>query len=96
MAGLVAGLVLQGAPDFVNTFIAPLGRLFLNMIMMIIVPLVFSSLIVGAASVGDPKTLGRMGGKTLAYYLVTTAFAITIGLVLGSFIQTGSRTLHTG
>lgn len=89
VAGLVAGLVLQGAPDFVNTFIAPLGRLFLNMIMMIIVPLVFSSLIVGAASVGDPKTLGRMGGKTLAYYLVTTAFAITIGLVLGSLFKPG-------
>jgi len=89
VAGLVAGIALQGAPDFVNTFIAPLGRLFLNMIMMIIVPLVFSSLIVGAASVGDPKTLGRMGGKTLGYYLITTAFAITIGLALGALFRPG-------
>ena len=89
-AGIVAGIALQGAPDFVNTFIAPLGRLFLNLIMMIIVPLVFSSLIVGAASVGDVKTLGRMGGKTLGYYLVTTAIAITIGLSLGAIIQPGA------
>lgn len=89
-AGIVAGIALQGAPDFVNTFIAPLGRLFLNLIMMIIVPLVFSSLIVGAASVGDVKTLGRMGGKTLGYYLITTAVAITIGLSLGAIIQPGA------
>jgi Na+/H+-dicarboxylate symporter len=58
--------------------------------MMIIVPLVFSSLIVGAASVGDVKTLGRMGGKTLGYYLITTAIAITIGLSLGALIQPGA------
>lgn len=90
VAGIAAGLALQGAPDFVNTFIAPLGRLFLNLIMMIIVPLVFSSLIVGAASVGDVKTLGRMGGKTLGYYLITTAVAITIGLSLGAIIQPGA------
>ncbi|MEN1759014.1 dicarboxylate/amino acid:cation symporter [Anoxynatronum sibiricum] len=90
VAGLVAGIVLQGSPDFVNTFIAPLGRLFLNLIMMIIVPLVFSSLIVGAASVGDVKTLGRMGGKTLGYYLITTAVAITIGLSLGAILQPGA------
>lgn len=90
VAGLVAGILLQGSPEFVNTFIAPLGRLFLNLIMMIIVPLVFSSLIVGAASVGDVKTLGRMGGKTLGYYLITTAVAITIGLSLGAIIQPGA------
>jgi Na+/H+-dicarboxylate symporter len=90
VAGIIAGLALQGAPDFVNTWIAPLGRLFLNLIMMIIVPLVFSSLIVGAASVGDVKTLGRMGGKTLGYYLITTAIAITIGLSLGTIIQPGA------
>ncbi|MDW7670402.1 MAG: dicarboxylate/amino acid:cation symporter [Bacillota bacterium] len=90
VAGIIAGLALQGAPDFVNTWIAPLGRLFLNLIMMIIVPLVFSSLIVGAASVGDVKTLGRMGGKTLGYYLITTAVAITIGLSLGTIVQPGA------
>ena len=80
VAGIIAGLVLRGSPDFVNTYIAPFGALFLNLIMMIIVPLVFSSLVVGAASVGDVKTLGRIGIKTVAYFLITTAFAVSIGL----------------
>jgi Na+/H+-dicarboxylate symporter len=48
-----------------------------------------SSLIVGASSVGDINTLGRIGGKTIAYYLLTTAFAVTIGLLLGNFFQAG-------
>lgn len=90
LAGIIAGLVLQGSPDFVNTYIAPFGALFLNLIMMIIVPLVFSSLVVGAASVGDVKTLGRIGIKTVAYFLITTAFAVSIGLTLGWLIQPGA------
>ncbi|ABR49314.1 sodium:dicarboxylate symporter [Alkaliphilus metalliredigens QYMF] len=90
IAGIVAGLALAGAPDFVDNFIAPIGSVFINMIGMVIVPLVFSSLIVGAASIGDAKTLGRIGGKTLAYYLFTTAFAVSIGLLLGKLINPGA------
>lgn len=56
---------------------------------MLIVPLVFSSLVVGAASIGDPRDLGRIGVKTLVLYLATTAVAIVIGLVLGNFLQPG-------
>lgn len=89
LAGIVVGLFFTGNPGIIQTFIAPIGTLFLNLIRMIIVPLVFSSLIVGAASTGDAKTLGRIGGKTLAYYLVTTAVAIVIGLVLGGIIKPG-------
>ncbi len=88
--GIVVGLLLNGNQEFANTYIKPFGTLFLNMIKMIIVPLVFSSLIVGAASIGDPKTLGRIGGKTLMYYLLTTAFAVTIGLVLATVLKPGS------
>ena len=57
---------------------------------MIIVPLVFASLVVGAASVGDIRKLGRIGGKTLAYYLVTTAIAVVIGLILGNLLVPGA------
>ncbi|MTI68073.1 MAG: dicarboxylate/amino acid:cation symporter [Firmicutes bacterium] len=89
LAGIVVGLALGGNPAIATTFIQPIGTLFINLIKMIIVPLVFSSLIVGASSVGDPKTLGRIGGKTVLYYLVTTAFAITIGLILGGVFQPG-------
>jgi Na+/H+-dicarboxylate symporter len=57
---------------------------------MIIVPLVLSSLVVGTASMGDVKKLGRIGGKTIAYYLITTAIAVTIGLILGNLIDPGA------
>ncbi|WP_291635598.1 cation:dicarboxylase symporter family transporter, partial [Clostridium sp.] len=88
--GIVVGLLLQGSPEIAQTYIKPVGTLFLNLIKMIIVPLVFSSLIVGAASIGDPKTLGRIGGKTVIYYLFTTAIAVTIGLALGTVMNPGA------
>ncbi|ASA55992.1 dicarboxylate/amino acid:cation symporter [Vibrio gazogenes] len=89
-AGVAVGLLLQGSPDIANTYIKPIGTLFINLIKMLIVPLVFSSLIVGAASIGDIKTLGRIGGKTLSYYLLTTAFAVTIGLFLATVFTPGA------
>lgn len=90
VAGIVVGLTLGGSPEFAGTYIAPFGTLFLNLIRMIIVPLVFSSLIVGAASTGDVKKLGRIGGKTIGFYLMTTAVAVIIGLILGNIMQPGA------
>ncbi|QUH19943.1 dicarboxylate/amino acid:cation symporter [Alkaliphilus sp. B6464] len=90
LAGIIVGLLFTGSPELIKTFVAPIGTLFLNLIKMIIVPLVFSSLIVGAASTGDAKTLGRIGGKTMVYYLLTTAIAIVIGLFLGGVLQPGA------
>ena len=89
--GIIAGLGLgpSGLP-FAQTWIAPLGDIFLNLIKMIIVPLVLSSLVVGAASVGDIKKVGRIGGKTLALYLGTTAIAIALGLIIAIILQPGS------
>jgi len=89
-AGVIAGLLLTSNPAIANTFIKPFGTLFINLIKMIIVPLVLSSLIVGAASIGDIKTLGRIGGKTIGYYLVTTGFAVSIGLILGNIVHPGT------
>ncbi len=87
--GIVVGLFLQPAPDVASTYIKPFGTLFLNMIKLIIVPLVFSSLIVGTCSLDDVRKLGRIGGKTVAYYMLTTAFAVTIGLVLANLTNVG-------
>ncbi len=70
--------------------IKPLGDLFLRLIRMVVVPLVFASLLVGTATVGDPKKLGRIGGRTMAYYLCTTAIAITIGLLIANVVQPGA------
>lgn len=89
--GVAAGLGL-GAEGlaFAKTWIAPFGAIFLNMIKMIIVPLVFASLIVGVCGLGDVNKIGRIGGKTVAYYLGTTAFAIILGLLLGTIMQPGA------
>lgn len=67
----------------------PLGDLFLRLIKLIIAPLVLSTLIIGVASIGDVKSLGRIGIKTIGYYMVTTAIAIVIGLVFAFMISPG-------
>src|SRR5690625_2189677 len=69
--------------------LAPLGVLFLRLIKFIIAPLVLSTLIIGVASVGDHKSLGRVGSKTIVYYLITTAIAIIIGLGFAFIINPG-------
>lgn len=87
--GVIVGLFFQGNVDFTKAYIAPFGTAFINLIKMIIVPLVFASLVVGAASTGDVKKLGRMGFVTMAYYLITTAVAVAIGLFLGNLLDPG-------
>jgi Na+/H+-dicarboxylate symporter len=58
---------------------------------MIVIPLVVASLILGTASLGDIRKLGRIGGKTILYYMTTTAIAVSIGLLLSNIVQPGSR-----
>lgn len=85
--GVIVGLVI---PESIATlWIRPFGDVFIKLIRMIIIPLVFASLVVGASSVGDIKMLGRIGGKTLGYYLITTAFAIIIGLIVALIVEPG-------
>ena len=87
--GIVLGIFLQPNPDVANNYVKPFGTLFLNLIKLVIVPLVFSSLVVGTCSMDDVRKLGRIGGKTMAYYLFTTAFAVTIGLILANITNVG-------
>ncbi len=89
--GVIAGLELgaEGA-KFASTWIAPFGTVFMNMIKMVIVPLVFSSLVVGVCSLGDIKKVGRIGVKTIGFYLGTTAFAICIGIAFGILFAPGA------
>jgi DAACS family dicarboxylate/amino acid:cation (Na+ or H+) symporter len=67
----------------------PLGKIFLNMLIMVVIPLVFSSLALGVAQFGDLKQLGRVGIRTMLYFLLVTALAVTIGLVLVNTIRPG-------
>ena len=73
----------------IATWIKWIGDIFIRLLNMIAVPLVLASLIVGAASLGDVKKFARIGSKTLAFYVVTTAVAITIGITLANVIQPG-------
>jgi len=72
-------------------WIEPFGNAWIRLITMVVVPLVMASLISGTASLGDITKLGRIGGKTVVYYLGTTAVAVTIGLVLSNVIAPGSH-----
>jgi DAACS family dicarboxylate/amino acid:cation (Na+ or H+) symporter len=69
----------------------PLGRIFLNLLIMVVVPLVFSSLALGVAQFGDLKSLGRIGVRTLLYFLTVTTLAVVIGLVLVNLLRPGDH-----
>ncbi len=96
VAGLVTGILVYNLPAgtfkdtiLVNGIFQFLGQVFLRGIMMLVVPLVFVSLVNGAANMGDVKKLGRVGSKTIVFYLTTTAVAIIISLVLGVLLKPG-------
>lgn len=82
-----SSLILSG---YLMPFMDLVGKIFLRLLTMIIVPLVFSSLVSGTASLGDIGKLGRIGVKTILIYLVTTAIAIMIGLAFGNIVQPGA------
>lgn len=94
--GLVTGILVYNLPAgtlkdtvLINGLFQFLGQVFLRGIMMLVVPLVFVSLVNGAANMGDVKKLGRVGSKTIIFYMSTTAVAIIISLVLGVFFKPG-------
>ena len=75
----------------IATWIKPVGTLFIRLLMFVAIPLVVSSLIVGASSLGDLRKVGRIGAKTVGLYMLTTTIAITIGLGLVNLIQPGRQ-----
>jgi DAACS family dicarboxylate/amino acid:cation (Na+ or H+) symporter len=99
LVGAVAGLIVNyaagkdnpGLIKFINNFTQPIGTLFLNLLLMIVVPLVFSSLVVGVAGIGDIRKLGRVGLKSFGYCLVISAISVVIGLGLANTIRPGER-----
>ena len=93
--GITANAVLGGTSPTVvtiNKYIAgPAGQIFLRMLFMIVVPLVFASISLGVAGLGDLKRVGRVGAKAIGYFLVSTALAATLGLVVVSVVRPGER-----
>lgn len=93
LLGTLYGLIAasNGWGKFTSDWIAPFGTIFINALQLIAVPLVIASLVTGVASLSDLKKLSRIGGKTLAIYIGTTAIAVVIGLVIVNVMQPGLR-----
>ncbi|MDP6892810.1 MAG: cation:dicarboxylase symporter family transporter, partial [Verrucomicrobiota bacterium] len=95
--GMVLGLIFGVCAakfqwiEFATNWIIPFGDIFMNLLKLIAVPLVLTSLVAGVASLSDFKKLSRMGGKTIAIYIATTAIAVTIGLLTVNLIKPGEK-----
>lgn len=94
--GIVFGIILNKMPSnnirdvvLIGGILKVIGKVFINGIKMLVVPLVFVSLVCGASAIGDVKKLGRVGVKTMAFYITTTAVAITIAILVGKMINPG-------
>lgn len=92
VGGVACNILIPGAPTLiiVQKYLSdPLGKIFLNLLIMMVIPLVFASLALGVAQIGDLKKLGRIGFKTISYFFLVTTLAVTIGLVLVNIIRPG-------
>ena len=91
--GLIYGIIATnlGWGSFTSDWIAPFGTIFINLLKLIAMPLVLSSLITGVASLSDIKKLSRIGGKTIGIYIGTTALAVTLGLISVNLIKPGDK-----
>ena len=92
LAGGLCNFFFEDAPwlEFVSSNIMyPAGQVFLRMLFMTVVPIVFTSITLGVAGIGDMKTLGRLGGRTFGYFALSTLIAATIGLTLVNTIKPG-------
>jgi Na+/H+-dicarboxylate symporter len=92
VAGLIANLYFAEAGwlETLTTYVTdPVGQLFLRLLFMLVIPLVFSALVLGVVEIGNPQSLGRIGTKTLLWILLVTTLAVTIGLVAVNLFQPG-------
>ncbi len=97
IAGLIVGVIFNVAVPscyvrdtvFVEGIFYVIGNGFIRLMKMLVVPLVFCSLVCGASAIGDTKALGKVGGKTIVFYLCTTALAVTVAITVASFVKPG-------
>lgn len=89
IVGVIAGLFVGWFWGAAATKVAWLGKLFLNTLSMLVIPLLVSAVISGVTSIGDVRQLGKLSGVTIGYYLITVAIAVLIGLIMVNLIQPG-------
>ena len=88
--GTVAASGKERAAQIGDTWFLPFGNAFVRLIKMLIVPLIVTTLVTGVTAMGDPKKLGSLGARTISLYLLTTLFAVSLGLAMGTVIQPGA------
>lgn len=91
---VIAGILLGNHADFVNTYIKPFGIIFLNLLKFIVVPLVLFSIMAGILSMNDISKVGKLGLRALLYFMATTLFAVTLGLVVPTLLKGILPTIH--
>lgn len=91
---VIAGVLLRNQADFVNTYIKPFGIIFLNLLKFIVVPLVLFSIMAGILSMNDISKVGKLGLRALIYFMVTTLFAVTLGLLVPSLVKNILPVIH--
>lgn len=95
--GIIAGLIVknldlpQETLDTIVSWVEPIGRIFMNLIFMMVIPLILSALILGISDIGDMKKLGRMGGKLVVYTVVVSFIAVLIGVTMVNLFNPGDR-----
>lgn len=96
LAGIAGGALLGGFLPETGLAVQFLGKIFINFLMMIVMPLIIASMVSGIARIGDIRKLGRLGTGTIAYYLATTALAVGTGIMLVLLIEPGTPKQNGG
>src|SRR5512138_714095 len=97
VTGIVAGLLVNATAggesawvQWLTTYVTqPIGQVFLRLLFMLVIPLLFSALVMGVTEMGDIRSLGRVGWRTLAYTVVVSSIAVVIGLVAVNLLRPG-------
>ena len=89
ISGINVGLVFYQHPS-VETYLKPVGDIFMHLIKMVVVPIVFSSIVVGIAGLGSAKKLGKLGFRTILYFEIATTVAIVIGILFANVFKPGA------
>ena len=84
---VIAGVLLHNQADFVNSYVKPIGVIFLNLLKFIVVPLVLFSIMAGILSMNDISKVGKLGLRAVIYFMVTTLFAVALGLLVPSLLR---------
>lgn len=87
--GIIVGALFYGNPT-IESYLKPIGDVFIRLIKMIVVPIVIATLVIGVAGTGDMKKLGKLGGKTILYFEIVTTIAIVVGLLAANVFQPGA------